>query len=35
MKNLWQLSAIEMARGISKGDFSAKAVTTEHLARIA
>jgi len=35
MKNLWQLSAIEMARGISKGDFSAKEVTTEHLARIA
>lgn len=32
---LWQLSAIELASGISRGDFTATQVVTEHLDRIA
>ncbi|CAE7149107.1 bam [Symbiodinium pilosum] len=31
---LWQLSAIELASGISKGEFTATQVVTEHLERI-
>ncbi len=34
MMKLWQLSAIELASGISKGDFTATQVMTEHLDRI-
>tara|TARA_R110002073_G_scaffold16703_8_gene63758 strand:+ start:122 stop:1516 length:1395 start_codon:yes stop_codon:yes gene_type:complete len=35
MEKLWQLGAIELARGISKRDYTATQVMTEHLDRIA
>ena len=35
MEKLWQLGAIELARGISKRDYTATQVMSEHLDRIA